>query len=258
MMKIDTSSLYLEWVQVPWDTNLIGKPVLQITSIETRGEGAFEDIQLFESQVEEVGAVLVSCRMQNNKLKESMLLESIGFRFIEMTFQPELKAIQDCPLDPGMGQLSVRMATGEDLAGIVESIPGTFQNERFHVDPMIDTEIGDIRYANWVKNSLAHETQQLYVVEAGNSLVAFFVTERLESDEVYWHLNAVTQGFQGRGYGKRAWLSMINHAKEMGASKIRTSIIAGNYRVLNLYARLGFRFTEPFMTFHWTREKIYA
>jgi RimJ/RimL family protein N-acetyltransferase len=84
-------------------------------------------------------------------------------------------------------------------------------------------------------------------------LVAFFVTELLPDGTCYWHLNAVAPGVQGKGYGLRAWLTMLRHARDSGARRVRTSIAARNHRALNLYARLGFRFSPPLMTFHWVR-----
>ena len=69
----------------------------------------------------------------------------------------------------------------------------------------------------------------------------------------YWHLNAVATELQGKGYGRRAWSAMLQHAQANGARRVRTSIVARNHRVLNLYARLGFRFPPPLMTLHWVR-----
>jgi RimJ/RimL family protein N-acetyltransferase len=46
---------------------------------------------------------------------------------------------------------------------------------------------------------------------------------------------------------------MLVQAKRAGAKRVRTSVVARNNRVLNLYARLGFRFSQPKMTFHWVR-----
>ena len=95
--------------------------------------------------------------------------------------------------------------------------------------------------------------QELYVVCDASRRIAFFVTELLSDRTCYWHLNAVAPDAQGQGYGRRVWLAMMNQALEGGAQRVRTSIVARNHRVLNLYARLGFSFPPPSMTFHWVR-----
>jgi len=46
---------------------------------------------------------------------------------------------------------------------------------------------------------------------------------------------------------------MLHQAREAGAQRVRTCIVARNHRVLNLYAGLGFRFPPPQMTFHWVK-----
>jgi GNAT superfamily N-acetyltransferase len=103
------------------------------------------------------------------------------------------------------------------------------------------------------KSSIGHPCQRLYVVREGHRLVSFFLTEMLPDGSCYWHLNAVAPDAQGQGYGRRAWLAMLDFAKVSGAKKVRTCIVARNHKVLNLYARLGFYFPPPLMTFHWVR-----
>jgi ribosomal protein S18 acetylase RimI-like enzyme len=131
----------------------------------------------------------------------------------------------------------------------------SFQNERFKVDPRLDSSISDHRFCNWVSSSLHHPTQELYTLKDGTRIVAFFVNESLSDGTCYWHLNAVAPDAQGQGYGRRVWLSMLDQAVRADAKRVRSSIAARNHRVLNLYARLGFSFLPPSMTFHWVRSQ---
>jgi RimJ/RimL family protein N-acetyltransferase len=185
-------------------------------------------------------------------LRESMLLEDAGFRFIEMLYQPALErpASIESRREAALG---VRPATAADLPRVLEIAGSAFRNERFHIDPRLPGELSDRRYQNWARSSLAHETQRLFLVGDGELVVAFFVTETLPDGTVYWHLNAVASELQGQGYGRRAWAAMIQHAWASGAQRVRSSIVARNHRVLNLYASLGFRFPAPLMTLHWVR-----
>ena len=252
-MRIDTTSIFLEWDHVPHDTVLMGSPVWLITHLDVRGVDMDEAIEYFENARDRFGVGLVSCRLRHNCLTESMFLESHGFRFIEMLYQPELT------LTPGMdvagdSTLTIRLANDKDLPTVVDMAGRAFVNERFHMDPRLGAALGNKRYQNWVISSFNHPTQLLYVLFEANRLVAFFVTEMQADGVCYWHLNAVAPEAQGLGYGQRAWQAMIGQASDSGAKRIRTSIVARNVRVLNLYARLGFRFPAPLMTFHWVRE----
>ena len=183
-----------------------------------------------------------------------MMLEQLGFKFIETVYQPELNLLK---LQPQESQpaLHVQRATSSDLPDVLEIAGSAFANERFHVDPRIGPDIGNQRYQNWAANALEHDTQRLDVVRDGDIIVAFFVTEILDDGTCYWHLNAVAPECQGRGYGRRVWNAMLEEARQHGASRVKTSVVARNFRVMNLYAQLGFRLSAPKMTFHWIHEK---
>lgn len=248
---VDTWNLRLRWSEAPWDSAIFGHTVLQITDMEIRGTEAASDFSVFETARDTLGAGMVSCRLPHDRLRESMLLEDRGFRFIEMAYQPELSHL-DAITQPEE-TLAISRAATQDLPAILDIASTSFRNERFHVDPRLDPKLGDLRYCNWVRSSLNHPSQRLYVLRDMDEIVAFFVTEMLEDHTLYWHLNAVSPKAQGQGYGKRAWQAMLRLAKKEGAARIRTCIVARNHRVLNLYARLGFNFPPPLMTLHWVK-----
>lgn len=250
--QISTPVLLMAWSLAPWDEAVCGFPVVQITNMQVLGPNASADMLQFEQARDAIGAGLVGCRLQHDRLAESMLLEDHGFRFIEMIYAPEL-ALTNFDTDNKFGLLSVRRASADDLPTLLEIARTAFNNERFKMDPRLDPGISDQRFQNWVASSLHHAAQELYVISDGVRIVAFFVTELLSDGTCYWHLNAVAPDAQGQGYGRRVWLSMLNLAAKSGTKRVRTSIAARNHRVLNLYARLGFTFLPPSMTFHWVR-----
>ena len=250
--KIDTRHLLLEWSEAPWDTAVFGFPVLQITAIELRSPARGNVLHAFEKIRDSLGAGLVSCRLPHDRLRESITLEEQGFRFIEMLYQPEFDDLERTGESVDAG-LSVSRAVEADLPALLGIAGSAFRNERFHVDPRLDPALGDQRYCNWVRSSLDHPTQRLHVLRDGAHIVSFFVTEMKVDKTCYWHLNAVAPDAQGKGYGRRAWTSMLRLAGQQGARRVRTCIVARNHRALNLYARLNFRFPPPLMTFHWVR-----
>lgn len=249
---IDTKSLSVEWEEIPYDTKVMGYPVIHIKRMIVHGSSAVRDFVPFESDRDKIGCGLVSCRLPHDCLRESMFLEDQGFRFVEMLYQPELVNLQSYS-GFNCSHLTVTLASADDIPAIVDIACQAFTNERFHIDPRLSSHLGSQRYCNWVRSSFIHNSQQLYVVREKSLLVAFFVIEKLDDGTCYWHLNAVSPVLQGQGYGRRAWLAMLELALTEGMSKIRTCIVARNYRVLNLYASLGFRFSSPMMTFHWVR-----
>lgn len=250
--QMTTTALVMTWSLASWDEAVCGFPVIQITAIQVIGSDAGIDMLRFEQMRDAIGAGLVSCRLPHDRLKESIFLEDNGFRFIEMLYAPELD-LTEFKFDINAGLLSVRRANTKDLPGLLEIARMAFNNERFKMDPRLHPGISEQRFKNWVATSFHHATHELYVLSDGARIIAFFVTESLSDGTCYWHLNAVAPDAQGQGYGRRAWLSMLHQAANFGAKRVRTSIAARNHRVLNLYARLGFTFLPPSMTFHWVR-----
>lgn len=250
---IADDALYLAWSEAPWDSVLFGAPVLQITDLRVRDDRADRQVARFESARDAASSPFVSCRLPQDRVRESMLLEKHGFRFIEMLFQPEYPDVQGGDFAEA-GGLSVHAAAQADFAWAIAVAGQAFQHERFHVDPRLPRGLGDRRYQNWVRNTSDHATQRLMIIRDGRIPVAFFIIEQLPDGTCYWHLTAVAPDMQGQGYGPRVWTCMLAHARDSGAMRVRTSIVARNHRVMNLYARLGFRFSPPSMTFHWLRE----
>jgi GNAT superfamily N-acetyltransferase len=251
--RIDTAGLRLAWSEAPWDSRLFGVPILQITEmVLTDPDVARTEITPFLVARAQSGSYLVSCRLPHDRLQESFLLEEIDFRFIDMAYQPEI-LLASSP-NPATG-LDVTLAHSADLPEILEIAGTAFGNERFHIDPRLSSDLGNIRYQNWVCSSLDHSSQRLYAIREGAHIVAFFITEDQADGTCYWHLTAVALGFQGQGFGRRTWEAMMAEARQRGCHRIQTCIVARNHRVLNLYARLGFHFPPPLTTFHWVRSR---
>lgn len=249
---LDKPSLKLLAGAVPWDSAVFGFPVAQIHTLDLiEPIGATSEYDAFRRWLDAEGIRIVSCRLPHDRLRESMFLESHGFRFVEMVLHPKIDNIQ--ALDLPEENLTVASASKADVPELAEIAERAFSHERYHVDPRLNRKLADVRYGRWVKNSLDHLTQRLLKITDGGRLLAFFLVE-LQDRSAYWHLTAVAPEWQGRGYGLRIWQAMIRHHRAEACQQVATTISARNVAVLNLYAKLNFRFTPPEMTFHWVRE----
>jgi len=250
---LETRHLKLISCEAPWDSAVFSVPVAQINKFEvTNYRVASEDYVQYQSWVSDNQIGIVSCRLSEDRLHESMLLEKNGFRFVEMVLHPQLTKLQRQIIDEDDLQiLPVIEADLEELRAIAEC---SFTNERYHVDPRIDSRLADVRYGRWVSNSLKHGMQRLLKILEGDRLIGFFLIEATTNKSIYWHLTAVAPQWQGRGYGKRIWRAMLRQHQIEGFDTVTTTISARNIRVLNLYARLGFQFLPLEMTFHWIRD----
>lgn len=253
LVRLQTDALDMAYFLVPWDSEIFEFQVAQISAIRViETTKARLDLLGFVEWLAREGVYLASCRVPHDRLKETMLLEEVGFRFVEMVMHPQIADLQS--FECSSQGLTIETAEQVDLPAIENIAAHAFGFERFHVDPRLQRRLADHRYVVWVRNSLAHPAQCLYKISDGGNLVAFFVTESKPDGLCYWHLTAVAPAFQGMGYGKRVWRQMLHFHKQEGATRIGTTIAGGNTPVLNLYVRLGFRFQPPEVTLHWVRD----
>lgn len=235
-----------------WDATALGFPVLDLVGFRlsdgcSHGQAATD----LREWLKQSDAKMMACRLCERQLAESRVLESAGFNFIEMMISPV--CTQVAKATSGVSGIYVRQARREDLGALRSIAARAFGYERFHQDSRIDTSAANLRYANWVDNALEHPTQQLYCVSSSSGIVAVFVTEVVDDTTVYWHLTALDPDLAGQGLGESVWRSMIAFHKAQGLDRLVTKIAVRNTVVMNLYAKLGFRFEAPEMTFHWIR-----
>lgn len=246
------SGFLLSATLVPWDTEIFGFPVAQIKKLEVNNPlSAAETYSAFQEWLDLNGIMIASCRLPHDRLRESMFLEIKSFRFVEMVLHPKIQGIQN--LNISKDSLFITPAKESDLPILQDIAERAFSYERYHVDPRLDRNLGNKRYGHWVKNSLHHPNQRLLKIMDGQNIVALFIIESKEEQSVYWHLTAISPHWQGQGYGRRVWLAMLRYHQEEGQDTVITTISARNVTVLNLYAKLDFRFLPAEMTFHWVR-----
>lgn len=252
-LSIEHKGFKLEACLVPWDTDVFGFSIAQIThlNIEDASQASVGFEALFQwADMNDIR--MISCRLSHDQFIASFLLEQYGFKFIEMVLHPFIENLQSINLSEQ--DFQIRHVPTSEVTMVQDLAKKCFAHERFHADPRLSTALADERYGRWVKNSHASSNQILLKIEDNHQIIAFFVIENLSENEVYWHLTAVSPEFQGRGYGFKTWLAMLGKHKADGFSQVSTTISARNSRVLNLYSHLQFRFLPPEMTFHWLAE----
>ena len=249
LVKLGRDGGIVDAFLVPWDSEVFGFPVAEIRRFELAegqdGRGALEP---FDAWCQIAGVKLASCRLDHARLRESMAVEDGGFRFIEMVHVPRFDLGR--PVDRPTTRLQISEAGTEDLPRLEAIAADAFTTGRFRLDWRLPPELGDRRYASWVRTSLDSPTQTVLKAELDGTLIGFFIVERREDGVTYWHLTAIAPEFQGRGLGLSLWQTMLDRARVSGSHAVETTISGHNSAALSLYSRLGFRFTSAQMTFH--------
>lgn len=93
--SLATPGLKLSAREAPWDSAIFLAPVAQIDLLQVLdSHAALEDYAQYQAWVASEHIGIVSCRLAHDRLRESMLLEANGFRFIEMVLHPRLDGLQ--------------------------------------------------------------------------------------------------------------------------------------------------------------------
>ena len=237
---------------MPWDTEIIGRPVAEISRFEVSdSKNAKTHYARFEEWRELQNIELCSCRIGHDHLAESLFLQEHGFRFIELNYHPEFRKLQQKKLSGE--SIEIKIANEDDRDKLAHIAANTFEHGRFHQDISLGPSIGNERYKIWLINSFSHPSQFVYKCMMNGDIVGFFVTEYSDNKQCNWVLVGLAPGLQGRGIGIRVWQAMMCFHQAEGMNSIATSISSHNTAVLNLYVKLGFRFPRPYVTFHWHR-----
>jgi len=251
--RFEGGGAVLECSLVPWDTEIFGFPVAQITRIDIHeGGDPSEVLADFERWCASHVARLISCRLDHEKLRESMALEATGFRFVEMVYGPRFDAFMEIAT-PRYG-VHLSDATPADVSGIERVAYSAFTTGRFLLDDRLAPELSRRRYATWVRTSFESDRHTVLKAEVDSQLVGFLIAEHRPDSSVYWHLTAIAPEWQGMGMGTSVWQATLLRHRSDGASYVETTISGHNLPIINLYARLGFSFRSAQMTFHRLRD----
>ena len=160
MESIRTPALSLDYYLVPWDTEILGRPVAQIADVVvTSPIQAARDYRLFLDWCTGQAIALCACRLPADRLSDSMFLEEQGFRFIELNYLPRLSRLQELSFsDEGVHISQAEPGDREVLEGMAGQV---FRDQRFHQDPLIDPSLGHHRYQVWMANAFTHPKQRV-------------------------------------------------------------------------------------------------
>ncbi len=246
---------------VPWETRNLGIESFEVTAAHfERGDEAALDRALRE-KIETHGRIFAQARAGKDHLAAIAGLEGLGFRAIEMILEPHTPLASNTalaqfisdrqaflPRDQRIADWCVDILDRGDSARCdrVRAIAAeSFSNDRFHLDPRCDEETANRRFALWADDLLADERVTVHLMSTAGQAEAFLARR---GD------NMILVGFSrrqmGKGLAKFFWLSVLEQMAAEGLPQMRTVISVNNLPVLNLHARLGFKFRHPATTLH--------
>jgi RimJ/RimL family protein N-acetyltransferase len=207
------------------------------------------------------GNIFVQARFAAES-KVSVIVERAAFYFVESVVCPysnlhKNEVLAEFLVDPraflparyGLSDLQMKTVTAqsEQLILAVKKIAAeSFTDDRFHCDHNCDEAIANQRYLYWVEDMLADAFVRFDVLSYQGHPVAFMASRGRQL-----LLAGFAKKFVGSGMGEYFWLSVMKKLFDTRLDRVETLISTNNVRVMNLYAKIGFKFRFPQNTFHY-------
>jgi len=249
--------------EVPWETRNLRRPAFELDN------GSIE-VNVLRSSLDritsDIGAdFFVQAKVPSIEKRKVAMLESVGFRFAEMSLDPSLRIpysdiLVDYEISPEKflkSSSDVKFLSNEcgsvvDLSEatrneIVRVSTTVFKDDRFHMDPNCPSVLADERIGLWVKEDLLTDKNVLCTLLRFRERLVGYIIWKGER----FILGGISQGFLGKGFAKALYLQTLLDVKRYGVEEISATISVNNISVLNLYSRLGFSFGKPTYLLHY-------
>lgn len=229
---------------VPVDTDVLGASVL---SIEEFDPGV--DFARFEqAYVASHRPIYALCKVPMERVADIHQLERNGFELIECQLRLSINLLASGKAMPHPYEFE-RVATEEELKGVLDIAGDTFERDRFSVDPLVPGNASGDRYRRYVERSYRSQDEAVYRLydPAAGTTVAFKTHRYLPGGEALLLLGGVHRAYLRLGLGVINTYAEFAELRRLGIKKGTTHVSAANYQILNLeIGRLGFRVVATF------------
>ena len=219
----------------PWDTAAFDMPTWELAEYS-------------EAALQQAAQTSGHHTIRVDPLADKRLLNQYGFYYCDTLIEPRCNAARLRPVQHPDATISKEV----DAEQVLAIGHGAFAHGRFHRDFNLPKAAADLRYDNWLKQLL--EAGQVYGLYWQDGLAGF-----IGCSNGSLVLHALAEQQRGMGRAKFWWSAVCSEMLAAGDEKhlsghpheeIKSSISASNLGALNLYASLGFSFSNPLDIYH--------
>lgn len=249
------------FTHLDYETRNLGRASFAITDEFLNAPDNFDLNTAIHTLPGENGELFIQARLLPGQMAAQLVIAKHGFHYIETALTPTCRlsknlllenfrsnraellprkfltaALQVCTLQPGDSECH------EQIKRIAAE---SFVSDRFHIDPHCLNHLADRRYVLWVTDLLQSDAC-FHLLYNHDQLIGFLV--RAGSRLL---LAGFARTYAMSGLGEYFWLSVLNSMAAEGIELVTTQISTNNLPVLNMYARLGFKFRDAVSLFHY-------
>lgn len=231
----------------PWDERALGMRTAEIIGLQAASSAAGMAV-LSEAEQWSVGhgvRYLFGRFDASSPAAKGAVLAS-GHAIVECSLTLARRGLDGLPQAPARMRPQLREFCEADLPELERIAREDFQHGRFLEDPAIDAALAATRTANWV-GDLARQGL-LRTAESAGRVIGFHA-ERV--DPVSSHADLILTGATARYamLGLPLWIVALDSLRERGVTSCSTLVSAANTGIVNLYAKLGFRYETTLFGF---------
>lgn len=248
-------------VEATWERRNLGCEAFEVSL--TRGD--FVDMGSVISRLDErrYADAFVTVKLPVGNLSAVHRLEDEGFRFVETQFQIGYDLSQyRCP--PAVADFVSPVVQVEvpknlqDWKCVADLItPDLFETDRIALDPCFGTDVGCVRYKNWLLDLVTDTDAHLYVFHLPDNqddLLGFTLTREIGKVS-HAVLGGVFAHCKIPGVGVSIWNQYLKNSESRGFVRIETAVSSNNPAVLIMDSVLGYVIEK--MTYVMRRNKIH-
>ncbi len=238
---------------IPWDAAIFGFPVGTLKGadwsiVANQAERFMADLAAWAAAH---NVEVVSCEIAASNTHAMALLPLLGFQFVDCKIEAQHRRLQrqDLPAT----RFPIRLAQPADVLIIQDIAERVFEFGRYITDYRFPQALANRRYRQWITNALAAPADnQVYVAGEPGDVIAFHhVVVNGETADL--RLSAVDAERQAIGVGFYLYNGSLQILKDQGVRAAYASVSPANVAVMNIYASLGFQFSQPTLVYHWHR-----
>lgn len=238
---------------LPWDTEVFGFPVADWRPGDALTVARARDAvgEAIRHWAESKRAQVISARFPSADAVGRLVLSLLGFEFIDCSVAVEISDLQRAALP--QGRYLVRPVQLEDHGGIVRIAEEAFQLDRYHADARFPRTLPERRHRLWMQDLLGSPATaaQTWTVGAPGQPEGL-ITAVFAPGQAEIQLAAVDVRRHGRGLGWSLFAGALRALKERGGvGRCISKQYASNTPMMNVFARVGFRFVDAQALFHW-------
>ena len=231
----------------PWDERALGMRTAEVVRLdaETREAGSAV-LEQAEQWCAEHDVHYLFGRFDAASAPAKAAALAHGHAIIECSLTLVRNGFGGLPVVPERMRPRLRDVTDADIAELKRIAHDDFHHGRFLEDPAIDPALAARRSANWIGDLVRQGLAR--TAESGGRVIGFHA-ERMDLSGRHAELILTGAAARYAVFAMPLWIVALESLRDRGVASCSTLVSAANTGIVNLYAKLGFRYESTLFGF---------